>query len=109
MVLPGTFLESEAQKLGVKMLIEAFPERAYLKDGRLAPRSMQGSSIHDPKEAARRAVQMVKENRVEAIDGGWFELKPQTLCIHGDNPHAPEIAKAVRQALEAEGITVKTF
>lgn len=109
MVLPGTFLESEAQKLGVKMLIEAFPERAYLKDGRLAPRSMQGSSIHDPKEAARRAVLMVKENRVEAIDGGWFELKPQTLCIHGDNPHAPEIAKAVRQALEAEGITVASF
>ena len=109
MVLPGTFLESEAQKLGVKMLIEAFPERAYLKDGRLAPRSMQGSSIHDPKEAARRAVLMVKQNRVEAIDGGWFELKPQTLCIHGDNPHAPEIAKAVRQALEAEGITVASF
>ena len=109
MVLPGTFLESEAQKLGVKMLVEAFPERAYLKDGRLAPRSMTGSSIHDPKEAARRAVQMVKEHRVEAIDGGWFELKPQTLCIHGDNPHAPEIAKAVRQALEAEGISIKTF
>ena len=109
MVLPGTFLESEAQKLGVKMLIEAFPERAYLKDGRLAPRSMQGSNIHDPKEAARRAVLMVKQNRVEAIDGGWFELKPQTLCIHGDNPHAPEIAKAVRQALEAEGITVASF
>jgi 5-oxoprolinase (ATP-hydrolysing) subunit A len=28
------------------------------------------------------------------------------LCIHGDNPHAPEIAKAVRAALEAEGISI---
>jgi 5-oxoprolinase (ATP-hydrolysing) subunit A len=80
-----------------------------MKDGRLAPRSMAGSSIHDPKEAARRAVQMVKENRVEAIDGGWFELHPQTLCIHGDNPYAPEIAKEVRAALEAEGITISAF
>jgi 5-oxoprolinase (ATP-hydrolysing) subunit A len=106
MVLPGTFLKSEAQKLNVPMLIEAFPERAYMKDGRLAPRSMAGSSIHDPKVAARRAVMMVKEHRVEAIDGGWFEMQPQTLCIHGDNPHAPEIAKEVRAALEAEGITI---
>lgn len=109
MVLPGTHLESEAAKLGVPMVLEAFPERAYMKNGQLAPRSMKGSSIHDPLEAARRAVLMVKEGRVEAIDGGWFELKPQSLCIHGDNPHAPEIAQAVRGALEAEGIQIQTF
>lgn len=109
MVLPGTHLESEAAKLKVPMILEAFPERAYLKNGQLAPRSMKGSSIHDPLEAARRAVLMVKEGRVETIDGGWFELKVQTLCIHGDNPHAPEIAKAMRGALEAEGIEIRTF
>lgn len=110
MVLPGTHLQSEAGKLNVPMVIEAFPERAYLKNGQLAPRSMQGSSIHDPKEAARRAVQMVKDARVEAIDGGWFEMPGvQSLCIHGDNPHAVEIAGAVKGALEAEGIKVQTF
>ena len=110
MVLPGTHLEAEAKKLGVPMVIEAFPERAYLKNGQLAPRSMAGSSIHDPKEAARRAVQMVKEGRIEAIDGGWFEMPGvQSLCIHGDNPHAVEIAQAVRGALEGEGIGVQTF
>lgn len=110
MVLPGTHLEAEAKKLGVPMVIEAFPERAYLNNGQLAPRSMKGSSIHDPKEAARRAVAMVKQGRVEAIDGGWVEMPGvQSLCIHGDNPQAVEIARAVRQALEAEGIGVQTF
>lgn len=108
-VLPATFLESEARALGVPVVLETFPERAYLRDGRLAPRSMPGSSIHDPQEAARRAVMMVLEGRVEAIDGGHFECAVDTLCIHGDNPRAVEIARAVRGALEAEGVEVAPF
>lgn len=108
-VLPATLLESEARKLGVPVVLETFPERAYLQDGRLAPRSMPGSSIHDPREAARRAVTIVKEGRVEALDGGFFEFRVDTLCIHGDNPNAVEIARAVRAALEAEGIEIRAF
>ncbi|ULH14178.1 LamB/YcsF family protein (plasmid) [Deinococcus sp. KNUC1210] len=109
MVLPATLLESEARRLGVPVVLETFPERAYLKDGRLAPRSLPGSSIHDPQEAARRAVAMVKEGRIEALDGGFFEFEVETLCIHGDNPHAVQIAQAIREALAAEGIEVRAF
>ena len=108
-VLPATLLETEARALGVPVVLETFPERAYLKDGRLAPRSMPGSSIHDPQETARRAVMMVKEGRIEAIDGGFFEFQVDTLCIHGDNPNAAQIAQAVRAALQAEGIGVQAF
>jgi 5-oxoprolinase (ATP-hydrolysing) subunit A len=109
MVLPKTLLEVEARKLGVPVVLEAFPERAYLKNAQLAPRSMEGSSIHDPKEAARRAVMIVKEKRIKALDGSWVDFEVQSLCIHGDNPQAVEIAKEIRSALEAEGITVQTF
>ena len=108
-VLPATFLETEARALGLPVVLETFPERAYLQDGRLAPRSMPGSSIHDPAEAARRAVMMVKEGRIEAIDGGFFEFEVDTLCIHGDNPQAVGIARAVRNALEAEGVALRAF
>lgn len=106
-VLPATLLETEVRALGVPVVLETFPERAYLRDGRLAPRSMQGSSIHDPQEAARRAVMMVQQGRVEALDGGFFEFEAQTLCIHGDNPNAVQIAQAVRTALEAVGVEVR--
>ena len=108
-VLPGTHLETQAMKLNVPVIIEAFPERAYLKNGQLAPRSMPGSSIHDPLEAARRAVMMVTQGKIETIDGAWFEMRPQTLCIHGDNPQAVEIARHVRQALEAQGVQIARF
>ena len=107
--LPATFLESEARRLNVPVVLETFPERAYLRDGRLAPRSLEGSSIHDPDLAARRAVMMVTEGRIEAMDGGYFEFEVDTLCIHGDNPNAVSIAQAVRAALEAAGIEVRAF
>lgn len=109
MVLPATLLETEARRLGVPVVLETFPERAYLHDGRLAPRSMPGSSIHDPAEAARRAVMMATQGRIEAIDGGFFEFDVDSLCIHGDNPNAVQIARAVRDALEGAGVQVRTF
>ncbi len=108
-VLPATLLETEARQLGLPVILETFPERAYLQDGRLAPRSLPGSSIHDPQEAARRALMMVQEGRIEAIDGGFFEFEVDTLCIHGDNPNAVQIAQAVRAALEAGGVQIRPF
>ena len=107
-VLPSTELETQALSLNLPIIKEGFPERAYLKNGQLAPRSMQGSSIHDPQGAARRALQMVSEKRIETIDGSYFALDVQTLCIHGDNPNAVEIAKAIREKLEGEGIKIQS-
>lgn len=108
-VLPATLLETEARRLGLPVILETFPERAYLQDGRLAPRSLPGSSIHDPQEAARRALMMVQEGRIEAIDGGFFAFEVDTLCIHGDNPNAVQITQAVRTALEAGGVQIRSF
>ncbi|MFN3369841.1 MAG: LamB/YcsF family protein [Thermus sp.] len=108
-VLPGTVYEEEARKAGLRVVLEAFPERAYLKNGQLAPRSLPGSWISDPEEAARRALRMVVEGKVEALDGGDVEVRAETLCIHGDNPNAPKVALAVRRALEEAGIEVRAF
>ncbi|MCS7058330.1 MAG: LamB/YcsF family protein [Meiothermus sp.] len=108
-VLPGTPLEVEAQRLGLRTVAEAFPERGYTQDGRLAPRGTPGAWIHDPELAARRAVQMVLRGQVETVDGGVVPVRAQTLCIHGDNPQALAIAKAVREALEREGVVVRTY
>ena len=101
-VLPGTVYEEEARKAGLRVVLEAFPERAYLRSGQLAPRSMPGSWITDPEEAARRALRMVLEGKVEALDGGEVAVRADTLCIHGDNPNAPEVARAVREAIPPE-------
>jgi UPF0271 protein len=52
---------------------------------------------------------MVVKGRVAAVEGGWVEVRAQTLCIHGDNPSAVEIARAIREALRAEGVSIETY
>jgi len=108
-LLPNTPMEEAARRVGVRYVREAFPDRAYLSDGRLAPRSMEGALVREPEQAAERAVQMVLEGRVAALDGGEVEVQADTLCVHGDNPEAVEIARAVRRALEAAGVDVRSY
>jgi UPF0271 protein len=98
-----------AEAEGLRFAAEAFADRAYDADGRLVPRSRPGALITDPSSAAAKAVRIVCEGRVAAIDGTTVELAADTLCLHGDNPHALEIARAVREALEAAGVTVQAL
>lgn len=95
------------QEMGLKVALEAYPERAYNADGTLRSRKLPGASIHDPKVAVARAVQMVKEGAITAYEGDLVKIQVDTLCIHGDNPAAPQIAAAVVEALKAADVQLQ--
>lgn len=105
--LANTPLVAAGKEYGLKVALEAYPERAYNADGTLLSRKVPGSSIHDPKVAVERAIKMVTEGAVVAHDGQIVKMKADTLCIHGDNPVAPSIAAAVREALKSAGVQIK--
>lgn len=65
--------------------------------------------MHDVEQIAERAVRMVTEGVVAAVDGSLVELKPASLCVHGDTPGAVQMALAVRSALEAAGVEFARF
>lgn len=87
-----------AQELGIKYKIEAFIDRKYASDYQLASRSIQGSVIHDPKMASDQFFLMNKHHQVVNIDGETMPLQADTFCIHGDNPNAVDILKAIHQS-----------
>jgi UPF0271 protein len=103
----GALMTKVGEKLGLKVLYEAFPDRAYTADGTLASRRVPGAVITDPNKVAERALMMAKEGKVVAIDGTVVDLEVQTLCVHGDNPSAVDLVKTIRGLLESEGIAVK--
>jgi UPF0271 protein len=96
-----------AREEGVRMIFEAFPDRAYTPEGTLVSRKQPGAVIHDPEEAANRALLMATEGIVVAVDGAPVPLSVQTLCVHGDNPAAAALARTIRDRLEASGVSVK--
>ncbi|MCY1703510.1 5-oxoprolinase subunit PxpA [Deinococcus sp. SL84] len=104
----GEALTQQAREQQLTVWREAFPERAYIATGQLAPRSLPGSSIHDPQEAARRAAEMAR-GHVTSLEGQTLELQVDTLCIHGDNPQATEIARAVRAQLAEQSVTLRAM
>jgi UPF0271 protein len=107
LVAPAGSLSAQmAAAAGLPVALEAFADRAYLSDGRLAPRTMEGAVIHDPDEVGRRVIKLVETGTLLAIDGKEIEIKAHTLCVHGDTPGAWKLARAVRQALEEAGISV---
>jgi 5-oxoprolinase (ATP-hydrolysing) subunit A len=104
--LPGSALLEAGRAAGLRVATEAFADRAYQRDGTLAPRSIPGAVISEPSAVVSRAIRMVSEGVVTAIDGTDVQVAADTLCVHGDTPGAGQLAASVRSGLEAAGIPV---
>jgi UPF0271 protein len=105
--LAGSAAEAACASGGVRFIAEAFVDRGYRPDGTLAPRGEPGAVLTDPPTVAARAVRMVREGRVDAVDGTPLTVRVESLCVHSDTPGAVTIARAVRDALREAGITVQ--
>jgi UPF0271 protein len=95
--------------LGLRVVPEAFADRAYTAGGRLVARSQPGAVITDPARVARRACALAAGQPIETIDGSSLTIESGSLCVHGDTPGAVQIATAIRRALSDEGIEVAPF
>ena len=104
--LPGSALLREGERAGLRVAGEIFADRTYEPDGSLTSRTRPGSVIHDVGEVVARAVRMVTTRRVIATNGDTIPLEADTICLHGDTPGSADLARAVRSALEAAGVTV---
>lgn len=91
------------RQLGLRVAREAFGDRAYNEDGTLVSRKVAGSLITDPDRVAQRVLDLVA-GKLTAITGKEIRVEADTVCLHGDTPGAPQIARRVRERLEAAGI-----
>ncbi len=107
--LAGSAMETAARKLGLKVAREGFADRQYEEDGNLASRSIPGTVFREPAKAVEQALRMVQQGEVVARSGKVIKVEVDTICVHGDEPSAVEVAKAVRAGLDKAGIEVLTL
>jgi len=107
--LPGSVALEVAGDAGLPTVAEAFPDRAYTSEGRLAPRTAAGSVLSDPDEVAARAVRMAVQGTVQAQTGEAIGVPARSLCVHGDTPGAVALARSTRDALVAAGAVLVPF
>ena len=96
-----------AEEAGLRVAYEAFIDRGYMPDGRLAPRGAPGALISDVNKAVERALSIIDKGVLQAVDGTLIEVRAHTLCIHGDSPKAIEFAKTVNAKLRELGVEIK--
>lgn len=95
-----------AQEAGLKTVGEAFADRRYLSNGRLAPRSVPGAVIEDPEAAAEQALRIARREPIPTIDGGHIVVHAETICLHGDGINAVSNARLVRETLIDHGVEI---
>jgi 5-oxoprolinase (ATP-hydrolysing) subunit A len=107
--LSGSAMVKEAAKVGLKVAHEVFADRTYQPDGALTSRKQPDALITKAEAALNQVNQMLFKKSVTAVDGIVIPIHVDTICIHGDGPHALEFAWEIQQYLVKAGIGIKAF
>lgn len=105
--MPGSALARAGAACGLRVVREAFADRAYHADGSLVSRSRPDGVIHDVDQVAERMLRLVTTGEIQSIEGDVLSLDAETICVHSDTPGAVGLARAVRSALEAAEVTIQ--
>lgn len=97
LTMAGGELEKAARTAGLQVVLEGFADRAYDSSGRLVPRTQPGALLDHADAVAAQALRLARSGEVDS------------LCVHGDTPGAPVLARAVRAELEGAGLSVRAF
>jgi UPF0271 protein len=107
--LPGSVFLRRAAEAGLTTVAEAFADRAYTPEGTLVSRRLDGAVLHDPDEIAARCVAMARGEPILDVEGNPLEVRPDSICVHGDTRGAVEIARRVRDSLTEAGVELAPF
>ena len=104
--LSGSKLLEAAKIIGLRSASEVFADRAYNDDGSLVSRNIDGAVIVDENEAINRVVRMVKERKVESINGIDIPINAESICVHGDGARSLEFVKKINNTFKNECIEI---
>ncbi|MBW3696270.1 5-oxoprolinase subunit PxpA [Vibrio sp. T187] len=88
-----------ADDYDVPLLFEAFADRAYLSNGKLAPRNLDNSVLTHADDIYNQVMQLANFGSVTAIDGTILKIEADTVCVHGDNPQSIALIQKISQTL----------
>ncbi len=109
LALSGSEMIRAAKATGVFCASEVFADRGYQSDGTLVPVNQKGALIKDEDQAVKRVIRMVRERKVETVEGRDITIQADSVCVHKDGAKTLAFVKKIRQGLTAEGIDIKGF
>ncbi|ACV25982.1 5-oxoprolinase subunit PxpA [Kangiella koreensis] len=106
MGLAQSNLFTVAQELSLNFLHEGFMDRNYHANTHLVPRGHTQAMHKSLEESLSQALKLAKGEAISSIEGIPLTLKVDTICLHGDNPNAKDIAQRLYQLLREHDIEI---
>ncbi len=106
MGLAQSNLYTAAQDLELEFLHEGFMDRNYHANTHLVPRGHAQALHKTLNESLSQALSLAKGDTITSIEGIPLTLKVDTICLHGDNPNARDIAQRLYQLLREHEIEI---
>ena len=101
----GKLLE-EARSRQLKTLAEGFMDRRYTIHRQLLPRGIQGAVINSSQAAISQALALAQGKEIDTLDHESILIEAETICLHGDNPNATQIARSLANTLQQNSIQI---
>ncbi len=105
--MPGLASYEIAKELGLRVATIVPIDLDLRRDGSSIIERKKTS--RDPKEIARKALKLVRTQRLETVDGEEKELKADILLIHGDGPNSGDILRELKAVLAGGGVRIAPF
>lgn len=93
--LSGSKMVEIAKNKGLQVYEEVFSDRNYNDDGTLVSRQESNALIQTEAEMLEHVKGILMSNEVMSVQQKKINISAQTLCIHGDGPHALDYAKKI--------------
>lgn len=95
-----------ALNLNLKVANESYVDREYDDNGKMISREFEHAVIKDPEHAVKHVLRILEDKAIHTYNGKKIPADVHTFCIHGDEPTAVPIMKALRPALAKANIEV---
>ena len=97
------------RKEGLRVAEEAYVDRTYDDTGAMTSRKFPDAMIHDTEQAIKQVLSFIEQGAIISKTGKKFPARIHTFCCHGDEATGVGVVSAVRQALEKNGVKLKTL
>ena len=97
-------LQHHCHALSIDFIAEGFMDRTYLANGKLTPRSQTNALLEKTEDVIEQALFLAKNLSINTSDNSKLTPLVQSICLHGDNPNALNIAKQLLVRLQDSSI-----
>lgn len=107
--LAGSALIDAGVRHGLRVMGEAFADRAYEADGTLRNRTLAGALIEDDARCLAQVLRIAQQGEVIAHDGSIVKIDAQMVCLHSDTAGAAHRAAFLHAQLPQHGVALTSF